>query len=69
MSKPTQAAAVKLIEFETGKAPATVEIKGPVPGAVQITPESTMHMLKSNPELAERIMSELVNAAKRIPSP
>lgn len=58
------AAAVRLIELETGKAPQTVDVRTQNAGPRAISPQDLLRMVLSNPGLARAVIDETVKGAK-----
>lgn len=59
------AAAVKLIELETGKAPQTVDVATTPPGGDAQKAENPAHLLARNPELLGKILDFAAKAARK----
>lgn len=58
------AATVKLIEFETGKAPATIDVQHHSHGDGGQKPEDAIEMLKKNPDLLRTMVKSYLDAVK-----
>jgi hypothetical protein len=58
------AAAVKLIELETGRAPQFLDIKTSAPGSGSQQAEDPIRLLMANPALAEKLFASFVACTK-----
>lgn len=63
------AATIKLIEFETGKAPATIDVQHHSHGDGGQKPEDAVEMLKKNPDLLRTMVRSYLDAAKSAQEP
>lgn len=59
------AAAVKIIELETGKASQSIDVQHHDNGSVATKPEDAIKMLLKNPDLMRKAVTALIDGAKR----